>query len=370
MLKYLLEKEFKQIRRNSFMPKIILIFPCMALLVLPWAANYEIRNINLSVIDNDHSQYSTQLINKIISSGYFRLTDVSSAYSGALQSIEKDKADIILEIPANFEKDFVREKSAKLMISANTVNGTKGGLGSAYLSGIVMDFSSGIRNKWISVPETAPMPYIEIIPQNRFNPHLSYKIFMIPALMVMLLTMMCGFLPALNIVGEKEAGTMEQINVTPVTRLTFIISKLLPYWIIGFIIITIGFGVAWLVYGLVPAGHLSTIYFFAAIYILGVSGLGLVISNYSDTMQQAMFVMYFFVLILILMSGLFTPVHSMPEWAQYFTVVNPLKYFMQVMRLVYLKGSTISQLINELIALSCFAILFNIWAMWSYRKTN
>jgi len=163
-----------------------------------------------------------------------------------------------------------------------------------------MDFASEVRSKWITVSDVASAPYIEIISQNRFNPHLSYKIFMVPALMVMLLTMLCGFLPALNIVGEKEAGTMEQINVTPITRLTFIISKLLPYWIIGFIVITIGFGLAWLVYGLVPAGHLSTIYLFAAIYILGVSGLGLVISNYSDTMQQAMFVMYFFVLILIM----------------------------------------------------------------------
>jgi ABC-2 type transport system permease protein len=370
MIRYLLEKEFKQIIRNSFMPKIILLFPCMVLLVFPWAANFEIKNINLSVVDNDHSQYSTQLINKVVSSGYFRLTDVSRDYKDALQSIENDNADIVLEIPANFERDFVREQSAKLMISANTVNGTKGGLGCAYLSGIVTDFSSEVRSKWIRVSDVAVAPHIEIVSQNRFNPHLSYKIFMVPALMVMLLTMLCGFLPALNIVGEKEAGTMEQINVTPVTRITFIISKLLPYWIIGFIVITIGFGVAWLVYGLVPAGHLSTIYFFAAIYILGVSGLGLVISNYSNTMQQAMFVMYFFVLILILMSGLFTPVNSMPQWAQYITVVNPLKYFMQVMRLVYLKGSNITQLFTELTALCSFAFIFNLWAMLSYKKTN
>jgi ABC-2 type transport system permease protein len=352
------------------MPKIILIFPCMALLVFPWAVNFEIKNINLGVVDNDHSQYSSQLINKIVSSGYFRLTDVSADYKSALQSIENDKSDIVLEIPANFEKDFVREQSAKLMISANTVNGIKGGLGSAYLSGIVIDYASEVRTKWISISNVAPTPYIEIVSQNRFNPHLSYKIFMIPALMVMLLTMLCGFLPALNIVGEKEAGTMEQINVTPITRFTFIISKLLPYWIIGFIVITIGFVVAWLVYGLIPAGHLTTIYFFAAIYILGVSGLGLIISNYSNTMQQAMFVMYFFVLILILMSGLFTPVQSMPQWAQYITMVNPLKYFMQVMRLVYLKGSTLNDLSTEFAALAGFATVFNLWAILSYKKTN
>lgn len=369
MLKYLLEKEFKQIVRNSFMPKIILIFPFMVLLVFPWAANFEIKNINLSVVDNDHSDYSLRLVNKIISSGYFKLTDVSPDYKSALENVETDKADIILEIPVNFEKDLIREQQAKLLISANTVNGTKGGLGSAYLSGIVNDFSSEVRTKWIQVTASSAIPNIEIVTQNRFNPQLNYKIFMVPALMVMLLTMLCGFLPALNIVGEKEAGTMEQINVTPITRFTFILSKLLPYWIIGFIVLTISFGVAYLMYGLVPAGHISTIYFFAAIYILGISGLGLVISNYSDTMQQAMFVMYFFVLILILMSGLFTPVSSMPLWAQNITIVNPLKYFMQVMRLVYLKGSGIAELTTELKALGTFALLFNLWAIRSYRKT-
>ena len=366
----MLEKEFKQIIRNSFIPKIILIFPCMVLLVFPWAANFDVKNINLSVVDHDYSRFSSRLIHKTLSSGYFRLTNVSEDYKSALESIDKDESDLVLEIPANFEEDFIRNGAAKLMISANSVNGTKGALGSSYLSGIVMEFASEEREKWIRPSDAVSVPDIEIIPRNWFNPGLNYKVFMVPALMVMLLTMLCGFLPALNIVGEKEAGTMEQINVTPITRMTFIVSKLLPYWIIGFIVITIGFGLAWLIYDLVPAGHLSTIYLFAAIYILGVSGLGLVISNYSGTMQQAMFVMYFFILILILMSGLFTPIQSMPQWAQAITTVNPLRYFMQVMRLVYLKGSTLPDLVNELMALGSFAIIFNLWAVFSYRKTS
>src|SRR5215510_114559 len=117
MIRYLLEKEFKQIMRNPFMPKIILIFPCMALLVFPWAANFEIKNINLSVVDNDHSSYSNQLVQKIISSGYFRLTSFAANPKKALHDIEKDKADVILEIPANFERDLVREQNASLLIS-------------------------------------------------------------------------------------------------------------------------------------------------------------------------------------------------------------------------------------------------------------
>lgn len=370
MLKFLLEKEFKQIMRNSFLPKIILIFPIMVLLVFPWAANFEIKNINLNVVDNDHSSYSKQLTQKIISSGYFRLTETSGDFKQALASIETDKADIILEIPANFERDLVRDKTAKLMISANAVNGPKGGLGSSYLSSVITDFSTEVRNNWINVSGMSTAHMIEIVPQNKFNPHLKYSTFMVPALMVMLLTMLCGFLPALNIVGEKESGTMEQINVSPITRGMFIISKLLPYWIIGFIVITISFGIAYVIYGLIPAGSLATIYLFATIYILGVSGLGLVISNYSNTMQQAMFVMFFFVLILILMSGLFTPVESMPQWAQYVTTINPLKYFMKVMRLVYLKGSVAADLGVQFFALLGFAVFFNGWAIISYHKKN
>ncbi|UOK41997.1 MULTISPECIES: ABC transporter permease [Flavobacterium] len=369
MIRFLLEKEFKQIIRNSFLPRMILLFPVMVLLVFPMAANFEIKNINLCIIDNDHSSYSNQLVQKIISSGYFRLTSITTDPKKALDAIEKDKSDIILEIPSNFEKNLVREQTARLLISANSVNGTKGGLGSAYLSGIITDFSSEIREKWIQPTVISGVPIMEIVNQNRFNTHLSYKIFMVPALMVMLLTMLCGFLPALNIVGEKEAGTMEQINVTPIPKFIFILSKLLPYWIIGFVVITIAFAVAYIVYGLSPAGSLGTIYVFAAIYILGVSGLGLVISNYSNTMQQAMFVMYFFMLILILMSGLFTPVQSMPEWAQLITTFNPLKYFMQVMRMVYLKGSGFSDLGTQFFALSCFALFFNLWAVLNYRKT-
>jgi ABC-2 type transport system permease protein len=186
----------------------------------------------------------------------------------------------------------------------------------------------------------------------------------------MILTMLCGFLPALNIVGEKEAGTMEQLNVTPISKFLFIFSKLLPYWIIGFIVLSIAFGIAWIVYGLVPAGHIILLYGFAAIYILAVSGLGLVISNYSETMQQAMFVMYFFMMILIIMSGLFTPINSMPQWAQHLTLFNPLRYFMEVMRMVYLKGSGPAELGTQLLTLCGFALFFNTWAVLSYKKNN
>ena len=216
----------------------------------------------------------------------------------------------------------------------------------------------------------SPSPVINIDTQGRFNPYLDYKVFMVPALMAQLLMMLCGFLPALHSVSEKEFGTIEQINVTPVSKFTFILAKLIPYWIAGILILTIGIILAWLVYGLVPAGHLWLLYFFALLFIIVISGMGLVVSNYSQTMQQAMFVMFFFVIIIMLMSGLFTPINSMPEWAQTITIANPLKYFIQVTRMVYLKGSGFSDLIMQFIALFLMAIALNGWAVFSYKKNS
>ncbi|MDR3653899.1 MAG: ABC transporter permease [Paludibacter sp.] len=371
MIKFLLKKEFKQLIRNPFLPRMIFIFPFMVLMVFPWAASYEIKNLNLSVVDNDHSTYSRELTQKIISSNYFKLTNVSPTYKKALKSIEKDQSDIILEIPANFEKNLTNGQGGKVMISANAVNGMKGGIGMTYLSSILVDFNAQVIQELMpSSPGAASVPTIELDSQYRFNPHLNYRVFMVPALMVMLLTMMCGFLPAISIVFEKELGTMEQINVSPVPRLTFILAKLIPFWIIGFIVISIGFLIAWAVYGLIPAGHFSTIYLFAAIYILTVSGLGIVISNYASTLQQAMFIVFFFLMLFIMLSGLYTPIDSMPEWAKWIAAFNPLKHFMEVMRSVYLKGSNTFQLAKPLMALIGFAVFFNTWAVLSYRKKN
>jgi ABC-2 type transport system permease protein len=289
-----------------------------------------------------------------------------------MKSIEAGKADIILEIENDFEKNMIRENVGHVMISANSVNGIKGGLGSAYLSSIIADYATELRveSGKLKAENNFQLSTFNFQPLYKFNPHLDYKVFMIPALMVMILTLLTGILPALNIVGEKEAGTIEQMNVTPVKRLMFIMAKLIPYWIIGFIVVGICMGLGALIYGLYPAGSLFTIFFFASIYILVVSGFGLVISNYSNTMQQAMFVVFFFVMVFILMSGLFTPVSSMPDWAQKITIFNPLKYLMQVMRLVYLKGSAFGEMIPQFVALCCFAVGLNMWAVISYRKSS
>lgn len=363
MLKYLIEKEFKQIRRNKFLPRLILFFPTMIMIVLPWAANLDVKDIDVAIVNRDHSQLSCRLAEKISASAYFNISNFYESYNSALQTLDKGNADIILEIPEGFEKSLVKEGNSKVLIAANAVNGTKAGMGSAYLVSIISDYSRELNNQ-------KNTPGIDIVSQNRYNPAMDYKKFMVPALMVMLLTILCGFLPALNIVSEKEVGTIEQINVTPVGKFTFILAKLIPYWLIGFVVLTIAVIIGRLVYGITPQGSLFTFYLLASVFVFVVSGFGLVISNYSNTMQQAMFVMFFFMLIFILMSGLFTPVESMPRWAQIITIFNPMKYFIEIMRMVYLKGSGLGELTRQIFALLGFALLFNSWAVYSYKKSR
>lgn len=370
MLKYLLEKEFKQILRNKFLSKMIIVLPLMTIVLFPYVTNQEVRDVKLCIVDHDHSPASSRLLQKAAQSGYFRLAGVVSAYEEALHEVEKGGADLILEIPQDFERDLYHEGTAQVMISANSVDGIRGGLGSQYLSAVVADYGRELREDMgVTMVSNAGVPVFNTHIRYGFNPTLDYKVFMVPGLIVILLTLLgCAF-TALNTVGEKEVGTIEQINVSPVPKHLLILSKLMPNWVIGFIALAFGMTFGWVVHGIVPVGSLGTILLFTAVYVLITSGIGMVVSNYSDTMQQAMFVMFFFLILMMLTSGLFTPVESMPVWMQRLTAVNPVQYFARVMRLIYLKGSGLIDLWLPFACLSGFAVVLNVWAVWSYKKS-
>ena len=345
MIKYLLQKEFLQIRRNSFMPKIIFIFPIMVMCVMPWVMNQEVKNIRVDVVDIDHTTHSQQLVHQIEASNYFIFNGQKATYQEAMKDIETSMADIILEI-----------RDGKYLIAANAVNGTKGSIGSSYLSQIVSGNLSPLTS--------------HLSPLTLYNKHQDYKVFMIPALMGILMMMLCGFLPALNIVGEKEKGTIEQINVTPVSKWSFILAKLIPYWIIGLVVLTLCLVLSWLVYGITCQGPLLLVYLLAILLALFFSSFGLIVSNYSDTMQQAMLVMWFFVVCLMLLSGLFTPVRSMPDWAYLTTYVNPMHYFADAIRTVFVRGGGLQTITHQVLALFCIAFAMSIWAVQSYKKNS
>ena len=367
---FLLQKEFRQILRDPGILRIIFIVPVIQLLVLPWAADYEIKNIKLAVVNHDHSEYSRQLINKITASGYFILTDYTGSFNNAMKQVEHDRADLILEIPVSFEKNLVKEDEANLFLAVNAINGVRAGLGSGYLRTIIQDYNSEVRLEWIQFPRFSPETNIEVVTSNWFNPLMNYKFFMVPGILVLLLTLIGSNLTAINIVKEKEIGTIEQINVTPVKKYHFILGKLIPFWVLGLLVFTIGFTIAWLVYGIVPAGSFFTIYFFAAIYLLAVLGLGLLISTYANNQQQAMLISFFIMMIFVLLGGLYTSIDSMPAWARMITKLNPVSYFIEVIRMVVLKGSGIADIKYQLLTILGFAVVLNSWAVINYRKRS
>jgi drug efflux transport system permease protein len=370
VLKFLLQKEFRQIFRDPSIYRVLFLMPIIQLLILPLAADYQIKNINLGVVDHDHTQYSQRLINKIVSSGYFRLRDYSPSFSQAMKAIEQDKTDLILEIPSQFERKLVKESEADLFVAANSINGIKAGLGSAYIQGIIQDYNAEVRTEWIQFPRIAPQPTIDVTYSDWYNPNMNYQFFMVPGILVMLVTIIGSNFAALNIVKEKELGTIEQINVSPIKKTYFILGKLIPFWVLALVVLTIGLIIAWLVYGIIPLGHYITIYIFAATYLLAVLGLGLLLSTYAQTQQQSFMVTFFLIMVFNIMSGLFTPIESMPMWAQVITWFNPVSYFIEVMRMVVLKGSGLADIKHHIFAMLGFAAFFNTWAILNYRKRS
>lgn len=373
-IKFLIEKEFKQMFRNSLIPRLIILFPTMVLLVFPWAVSFEVNNIKIDIVDHSKSVYSKRLTDKVAASKYFILNDTPLDYNAAIYNMDNGETDMILEIPSSFDKEIVKSQTSSVGVSVNSVNGTQGLLGSNYIMQIVNDFSSDLRTELVNtLPNQSHtslmrMPKIDIIPHYKYNPGLDYKNFMIPGFMVLLLTILCGILPALNIVMEKENGTINQINVTPVSKAGFILAKLIPYWVVGLVVMIISVVLSYILYGLWPAGSIISILFSAIVFILSISGFGIIISNYSETMQQASFLVMFFILILILLGGMFTPVSSMPTWAQTIAAVNPFNYLTKTFRMIYLNGSTLRDVSGNLFALVIIALVLNGWAVFSYRK--
>ncbi|MBR3858953.1 MAG: ABC transporter permease [Bacteroidaceae bacterium] len=390
VLRTLIIKELRQFRRNPFLPKLVVGFPLAIVLILPWIANMDVKGVSVGIVDADRSDVSRRITSHVEASEYLRLHDLYADYPSALADLEDGHIDAILEIPNGFGHS-LHATPKRLSIWTNGVNAMKGSLGSQYLMQTVMRAiptesapaqpsfeSSEIVNspltslKLLRSAEPASslcsrsIATLSIV--NYYNPTMDYKHFMIPALMIMLMVMVGGFLPALNLVSEKELGTIEQINVTPVSRLTFTLSKLIPFWVICLLELALCMTLALLVYGLPVAGSVGAIFLAALLFIIVMSSIGVIIANLSDTMQQTMFLMLFVVLSFILLSGLMTPVESMPFWAQHFTRLLPPTYMVEIMRAVYLRGTTVAELSGSYLALAAFALTFATLASFTYRK--
>jgi ABC-2 type transport system permease protein len=279
-----------------------------------------------------------------------------------------NSAKLILRIPANFEKDIMRENSAKLQMIIDAEDGSAAGVISSYTASVISDFGNTFAVEKLFFNPSASG--ISIKERYFYNPELEYKHFMVPGILGVLITVIGFAISGLNLVREKEIGTIEQLNVTPIKKYQFIAGKLIPFWIIGLFEMAFGLLLAKLIFDIFIVGSLFVIFAVAGIYLLVVLSFGLIVSASSSTQQQSLFVTYFLLLIIILMSGLFTPIESMPQWAQYVAFADPFSHFAEVLRRVLLKGAGFYEVREQIAVLSCYAILAVSFAVFKYKKVS
>ncbi len=365
---YILQKEFTQVFRDKAILPIIFIMPVFQLLILSYAATFELKNTRFVTLDHDNSVQSKKLVAKFSGSSFFSYIGHAASYEEAEQAIKSNLADQILIIEPDFEKNLNLEKTAKVQIVTNAINGSAAGLMNAYANNIVADFNKEIiveqmPQKFLGIP-------IQVKPTYWYNPELNYITFMVPGILVLLVTIIGMFLSGMNLVKEKEVGTIEQINVTPIKKYQFIAGKLIPFWVIANIDLGIGLLVAYFVFHIPVEGSIFLLFFVASVYLVVILSFGLFISTLTNTMQQSMFISWFFLVIFILMSGLFTPIESMPDWAQVIVSFNPVAYFIKINRMIMLKGSGFFDFQKEFWILVAYAVVMFTFSTIRYRKTS
>jgi ABC-2 type transport system permease protein len=366
---YLIRKEFLQIFRNRFISRAIFAVPVVQMLILVPAITFEIRNINLCIIDNDFTKESRGLVNKLEGSTFFKVKYTTWSEQEANNLLHRNKCTMILNIPADFGKNISSGKSSKILATIDAINATSAQLSWAYLTGVISDYNSNILAEKLNSNTVIPVQRIEITNRYWYNEMLNYKYYMLPGILVILITAIGFLLAGLNMVREKEIGTIEQINVTPVRKHQFIIAKMVPFLFIGLIDLTAGLAIGKITFNIPFEGNILLMFLGSTLFLIAILGLALFISTLSSTQQQYMFTAFFFMMIFILMSGIFTPFESMPGWAQKFNTINPVAYLIRINRMVMLKGSTFYDISRELYSLAVIAIFFSVFAVRRYRKT-
>jgi len=351
------------------MLRMIIMLPLMQMLILVFAATYDLKNVDIYLVDKDLSSTSRELASKLDASPFFTINHSSFNPEDGEKELMNGSDDIVLVIPQGFERDLIRDDKAGLQLLVNAIDGQSAQLAYSYASSVIRDFNKNIIAEWKGLPEFNPPYQINTVSRFWYNSELEYKWYMAPGILAILVTIIGLFLSGMSLVKEKENGTIEQLNVTPIKKIQFLAGKLIPFIIIALFDLSFGLLVAHLVFSLPIVGSLFLVFGFGALYLIGILGLGLFVSTIADTQQQVMFVTYFFMMIFILMGGIFTPIDSMPHWAQIINEANPVSHFMKVMRMVVLKGSNFGDLIHEFVALCILGTTFLTMAVWRYRKT-
>lgn len=368
-IKFLLQKEFLQTFRNKGMLPIIFIMPVVQLVILSFAATYELREVDMHLVDHDHSTESRKLVQKFQASGYFNLESHSQDVDDGIKLMRENEVRLVMVIPRHFERNLQSGRPTSVQLNIDAVDGATAGLIQGYGRSVIQDFSSEVQPQIQNV-ELQKRQGVKIIPASWYNPNLDYINYMVPGILVVLVSMIGTFLSGMNIVREREIGTIEQLNVTPIKRYQFIIGKLLPFWIIGLFELALGLAIARFGFGIPFVGSVWLLFGIAGIYLLVVEGIGLFISTITNTQQQAMFIAWFIMVVFILMGGLFTPIESMPVWAQHLTAINPIAYFIKIMRMVLLKGAGWAEVQRLVGGLVIMAAIILPAAIFRYRKST
>ncbi|MGM0738373.1 MAG: ABC transporter permease [Bacteroidota bacterium] len=384
---FIVQKEFLQIFRNRLMLGIILVVPVIQLMVLAYAATFEIRNIDMFVVDQDQTPESRALIDRFTASENFRLKGWSVASADGDRALLSGKALMVLQIPAHAGRDLVRDGHAPVSVRFDAVDGYSASVASQYASQIIrlhneeqlygqeqLDHEEQLQgqgqlNRDRPDPHVMRPAQIGINISRWYNPRLDYKIYMVPGILVMLVTVIGGFLTGMNVVREKEIGTIEQLNVTPISKIQFIIGKLLPFMLLALLMFSIGLILARYWFEVPLEGSLWLVYLATTTYLLVVLGLGLLVSTITHSQQQAIFITWFVFVIFILLSGLFTPIDSMPDWAQYLTWANPVAWFIDIIRRVMLTGADLHDIWISYLVLLAYSVAFLGSAVVRYRKS-
>jgi len=370
-IKHIIIKEFLQLKRDKRLFGVIFIAPIIQLLFLGYAANLDLDNIKVSVLDNDKSVTSRNFIESFESSGYFTVHSYSQKYDQINYEINQGKILLAIVIPYDFEKKIERKETTPLQLIFDGSDGNKTSIALGYVQGIITKYSKNIMLD-VSDKSGRKISLVgSVQPEIRvwYNPELKTRNFMVPSIAGLILLVITTILMAMAIVKEREIGTLEQIIVTPIKPYQLILGKIVPFAIFGFIDILLVNAVMVFWFGIVIKGSFIFLLFASSLFVLSTLGLGLFISTISKTQQQAMMVAQFGLLLpMIYLSGFAFPIESMPQWIQYITYVIPLRYFITILRDIVLKGSGLMELLPETITLFFIGISILLLSALRFKK--
>ncbi len=363
-------KEFLLVFRDAAMLRIIFVVPLIQLLVLAYAVSMDLKNVRIVILDQDHSAVSRRLTDAYFASDLFVPGPAVSTPNQMNRALIENRADICLWIPRGLERDIAAGSGAEVGMYVDGTNSQLAGQAAGAAQAVLLQEANRMMtNIALRQPVLVQgLHRVEAVSRFFYNPELKSRYYMVPAIVVLLVTIISAMLTGMAVVREKEIGTLEQMMVTPISSWQFIAGKTIPFAMLAFVELTIATVFAKLWFKLPLAGSVWLLAGGMLAYLLVTLGVGLLASTVSRTQQQAMFTIWFFLTFGILMSGFFYPVENMPMWAQYLTYVNPMRYIVFVVRGIFLKGATLKDLTPQLIPLGTLGLLIFSAAVYRFRR--